>query len=73
MEALSVSVCRALVSSLSEFWTILARQTLTDKASIGGTSWAIDPVSNKMVVTADRTVSGAELTRLSGVVKGLGS
>ncbi|MBO0515977.1 S1 family peptidase, partial [Streptomyces beijiangensis] len=73
MEALSVSVCRARIvqNSLKELTS--ARQTLTDKASIGGTSWAIDPVSNKMVVTADRTVSGAELTRLSGVVKGLGS
>ncbi|WUJ19764.1 S1 family peptidase [Streptomyces sp. NBC_00390] len=49
-----------------------ARQTLTDKASIPGTSWATDPVTNKVVVTADRTVSGAEWTKLQQVVKGLG-
>ncbi|WP_329115020.1 S1 family peptidase [Streptomyces sp. NBC_01465] len=62
---------RIVQNSLAELKT--ARQTLTDKASIGGTSWALDPVSNKMVVTADRTVSGAEWSKLSSVVKGLGS
>ncbi|MEV8569018.1 S1 family peptidase [Streptomyces sp. NPDC051322] len=50
-----------------------ARRTLVAKASLPGTSWAVDPVSNKMVVTADRTVSGAELGKLDGIVKGLGS
>lgn len=33
-----------------------ARQALSDKATIPGTSWAVDPVTNKIVVTADRTV-----------------
>ncbi|MFF8846203.1 S1 family peptidase [Streptomyces sp. NPDC015127] len=50
-----------------------ARQTLADKARIPGTSWATDPVTNKLVVTADRTVGGAELTKLQEVVKGLGA
>lgn len=50
-----------------------ARQTLTDKASIPGTSWAVDPVSNKVVVTADRTVDGAAWDKLSKVVDGLGA
>ncbi|MBT2369634.1 S1 family peptidase [Streptomyces sp. ISL-10] len=50
-----------------------ARQTLADRASIPGTSWATDPVTNKLVVTADRTVKGAELTKLQDVVKGLGA
>ncbi|NUL03917.1 S1 family peptidase [Streptomyces lunaelactis] len=49
-----------------------ARLTLTTKATIPGTSWAVNPVTNKVVVTADRTVTGAELTKLSAVVKGLG-
>ncbi|WP_351236007.1 S1 family peptidase [Streptomyces sp. NPDC002133] len=49
-----------------------ARQTLTDRATIPGTSWATDPVTNKVVVTADRTVEGAAWTRLQEVVKGLG-
>ncbi|MET7620964.1 S1 family peptidase [Streptomyces sp. NPDC005408] len=49
-----------------------ARQTLTTKATIPGTSWAVDPVTNKVVVTADRTVKGAAWTKLSQVVKTLG-
>ncbi|MGW1136026.1 S1 family peptidase [Streptomyces zhihengii] len=50
-----------------------ARQTLSDKATIPGTSWATDPVTNKVVVTADRTVAGAELAKLKKVVDGLGA
>ncbi|MFJ5224812.1 S1 family peptidase [Streptomyces sp. NPDC088400] len=50
-----------------------ARQTLTTKATIPGTSWAVDPVTNKVVVTADRTVKGDALKKLTGVVDGLGS
>ncbi|MFJ8751273.1 S1 family peptidase [Streptomyces sp. NPDC102441] len=50
-----------------------ARQTLSDKATIPGTSWAVDPVSNKVVVTADRTVDGAAWDKLSKVVDGLGT
>ncbi|MFF8832762.1 S1 family peptidase [Streptomyces sp. NPDC015131] len=50
-----------------------ARQTLKTKATIPGTSWAVDPVSNKVVVTADRTVKGANWEKLNQVVKGLGA
>ncbi|MEV4946980.1 S1 family peptidase [Streptomyces sp. NPDC053755] len=50
-----------------------ARQTLTERATIPGTAWATDPVTNKVVVTADRTVSGARLTQLRQVVQSLGS
>lgn len=50
-----------------------ARQTLADKASVPGTSWAVDPVSNKVVVTADRTVGKADWAKLGKVVDGLGS
>ncbi|MDG9687363.1 S1 family peptidase [Streptomyces sp. DH18] len=49
-----------------------ARATLTDKATIPGTSWAVDPVSNKVLVTADSTVDGAAWKKLSAVVEGLG-
>lgn len=49
------------------------RRTLKEKASIPGTSWAVDPVTNKVVVTADRTVEGESLNRLTDVVKALGS
>ncbi|MCX5202177.1 S1 family peptidase [Streptomyces sp. NBC_00237] len=50
-----------------------ARTALAGKASIPGTSWATDPVSNKIVVTADRTVKGASLAKLDKAVKALGS
>ncbi|GAA2512261.1 S1 family peptidase [Streptomyces gobitricini] len=50
-----------------------ARQTLKSRATIPGTSWAVDPVSNKVVVTADRTVGKADWEKLGQVVKGLGS
>jgi streptogrisin D len=49
-----------------------ARTTLREDATIPGTSWATDPVSDKVVVTADRTVSPAEWATLGKVVDGLG-
>ncbi|MGW9131695.1 S1 family peptidase [Streptomyces sp. NPDC055681] len=61
---------RVVTNSLAELTS--ARQTLTAKATIPGTSWAVDPVSNKVVVTADRTVDGAAWDRLGAVVDGLG-
>ncbi|MFD9907135.1 S1 family peptidase [Streptomyces sp. NPDC059063] len=61
---------RVVENSLAELKS--ARAALTDKASIPGTSWATDPATNKVVVTADRTVKGADLAKLDKVVKGLG-
>lgn len=49
-----------------------AHSTLKRDATIPGTSWATDPTTNKVVVTADRTVSKAEWAKLTEVVKGLG-
>ncbi|MFC3577347.1 S1 family peptidase [Streptomyces yaanensis] len=50
-----------------------ARTTLKKDATIPGTSWTTDPRTDKVVVTADRTVSKAEWSRLGEVVAGLGS
>ncbi|MGW8885523.1 S1 family peptidase [Streptomyces sp. NPDC055749] len=61
---------RVVENSAAEL--LSARQTLTDRATIPGTSWAVDPVSNKMVVTADRTVKGAAWDKLAAVVEKLG-
>ncbi|MFJ4921440.1 S1 family peptidase [Streptomyces sp. NPDC088725] len=61
---------KIVANSLKELKS--ARQTLSDKASIPGTSWAVDPVTDKVVVTADRTVKGDALAKLDSVVKGLG-
>ncbi|MER5435960.1 S1 family peptidase [Streptomyces sp. NPDC002588] len=49
-----------------------ARGALEADAAIPGTAWVTDPRTDKVVVTADRTVSGADWTRLTKVVDGLG-
>ncbi|NEA47684.1 S1 family peptidase [Streptomyces sp. SID10815] len=49
-----------------------ARTTLAERATLPGTSWALDPVGDKVVVTADRTVSGAAWAKLAKIVDGLG-
>ncbi|MEV5685167.1 MULTISPECIES: S1 family peptidase [unclassified Streptomyces] len=61
---------RVVRNSLAELKS--ARATLTDRAAVPGTAWAVDPVSNKVVVTADRTVDGAAWDKVSAVVDGLG-
>ncbi|GAB2872119.1 S1 family peptidase [Streptomyces deserti] len=48
-------------------------QTLKAKATIPGTSWAVDPRTNKILVTADSTVTGAKWDRLESTVQSLGS
>ncbi|MGW0080183.1 S1 family peptidase [Streptomyces sp. NPDC003393] len=50
-----------------------AARTLKTRATIPGTSWAVDPRTNKVVVTADRTVTGARWDRLRSTVQSLGS
>jgi streptogrisin D len=50
-----------------------AAQTLKTKATMAGTAWAVDPRTNKVVVTADSTVTGAKWNRLQSTVQGLGS
>ncbi|MFI6349275.1 S1 family peptidase [Streptomyces sp. NPDC050560] len=50
-----------------------AQSTLKQKATIPGTSWGVDPVSNKVVATADSTVKGAKLDQFKKVAKSLGS
>ncbi|MEV6841762.1 S1 family peptidase, partial [Streptomyces sp. NPDC051133] len=50
-----------------------AAKTLKAKATIPGTSWAIDPRTNKVQVTADSSVTGAKWNRLQSTVQSLGS
>ncbi|MET8957316.1 S1 family peptidase [Streptomyces sp. NPDC004533] len=49
-----------------------SRRVLKIKASIPGTSWSMDPISNRLVVKADRTVTGDRLAQLNKVVRSLG-
>ncbi|WP_455431692.1 S1 family peptidase [Streptomyces capillispiralis] len=62
---------RVVANSLAELKS--ARTTLQQDATIPGTSWVTDPTTNKVVVTADRTVSEAEWAKLTKVVDGLGA
>ncbi|MFD6435588.1 S1 family peptidase [Streptomyces venezuelae] len=61
---------RIVENSLAELKS--ARATLDDKAAVPGTSWAMDPATNKVVVTVDRTVKGAKLDKVDSIVKSLG-
>ncbi|MFI7321445.1 S1 family peptidase [Streptomyces venezuelae] len=61
---------RIVENSLAELKS--ARATLDAKAAVPGTSWAMDPATNKVVVTADRTVKGAKLDKVTSIVKSLG-
>ncbi|OSP40708.1 serine protease [Streptomyces sp. 13-12-16] len=62
---------RVVANSLAELKS--ARTTLEQDATIPGTAWVTDPTTNKVVVTADRTVSEAEWAKLTEVVDGLGA
>ncbi|WP_239150594.1 S1 family peptidase [Streptomyces sp. SID8111] len=62
---------RVVAHSLAELKR--ARTTLEKDASIPGTAWVTDPTTNKVVVTADRTVSKADWAKLTEVVEGLGA
>jgi streptogrisin D len=62
---------RIVENSLAEIKS--AHTTLKQDATIPGTSWMTDPTTNKVVVTADRTVSKAEWAKLTKVVDGLGT
>lgn len=48
-------------------------RTLKSEATIPGTSWAVDPRTNRILVTADSTVTGDKWNRLESTVESLGS
>lgn len=50
-----------------------AASTLKSEATIPGTAWAVDPRTNKVLVTADSTVTGDDWNRLESTVDTLGS
>ncbi|MFD9541915.1 S1 family peptidase [Streptomyces sp. NPDC060022] len=49
-----------------------AKNTLSRKATVPGTSWALDPRTNQVLVTADRTVAGERWDKLESAVADLG-
>ncbi len=49
-----------------------ATAMLREKASTTGTAWAVDPSTNKVIVTADSTVTGARWDNLVSTVRSMG-
>ncbi|MFD5430220.1 S1 family peptidase [Streptomyces sp. NPDC127084] len=49
-----------------------ATESLSDKAAVPGTAWSIDPRTNQVLVTADRTVTGSRWDRIESAVESLG-
>ncbi|MEU9451075.1 S1 family peptidase [Streptomyces sp. NPDC048277] len=65
------AVVRQVANSTKDLQAAAA--TLKTKATIPGTAWAIDPKTNKVVVSADSTVTGTKWDTLESTVKSLGS
>ncbi|MEV5551308.1 S1 family peptidase [Streptomyces sp. NPDC052309] len=65
------AVVREVDNSIAELRT--GAQTLRSEAAVPGTAWAVDPRTNKILVTADSTVTGARWDRLESTVESLGS
>ncbi|MEU9862561.1 S1 family peptidase [Streptomyces sp. NPDC047971] len=64
------AVARSVQNSRSAL--VSAMDSLGDKASVPGTAWAIDPRTNQVLVTADRTVTGERWDTVEGAVRALG-
>ncbi|MFI2186451.1 S1 family peptidase [Streptomyces sioyaensis] len=74
-DAASVTAKGAVAKVVQNSLTALkaGAKTLRDNASIPGTAWSIDPKTNKIVVVADRTVTGAKMATLSKTTGGMGA
>ncbi|MFE3659640.1 S1 family peptidase [Streptomyces sp. NPDC059165] len=64
------AVARSVRNSLASLKT--ATRTLSSRATVPGTAWAVDPRTNQILVTADRTVTGGRWDRVESAVKSLG-
>lgn len=73
-DAASVKAKGAVAKVVHNSMTALksGAKTLRETAAVPGTAWAIDPKTNKIVVTADRTVTGAKMATLSKATTGMG-
>ncbi|MFJ6080222.1 S1 family peptidase [Streptomyces sp. NPDC092369] len=62
---------REVDNSLAELQA--GARTLKADATVPGTAWAVDPRTNKIVVTADSTVTGSKWNQVESTVQGLGA
>ncbi|MGW1894564.1 S1 family peptidase [Streptomyces sp. NPDC002004] len=65
------AVPRQVSNSMAELKA--AAHTLRQRAAVPGTAWAIDPRTNRIRVTTDRTVTGAKWNRVESTVRSLGA
>ncbi|SEF12626.1 streptogrisin D [Streptomyces sp. 2112.3] len=74
-DAKSVTAKGAVAKVVHNSMTALkaGAKTLRDSASVPGTAWSIDPKTNKIVVLADRTVTGAKMATLNKATQGMGA
>ncbi|MFF8787917.1 S1 family peptidase [Streptomyces sp. NPDC015125] len=74
-DAKSVTAKGAVAKVVHNSMTALkaGAKTLRDSASVPGTAWSIDPKTNKIVVLADRTVTGAKMATLNKATSGMGA
>ncbi|MFE7384363.1 S1 family peptidase [Streptomyces zhihengii] len=63
------AVARGVDNSMDDLRS--AAGTLAARAAVPGTAWAVDPRTNRLVVTADRTVRGGSWDRLEAAVGAL--
>ncbi|MFD6417720.1 S1 family peptidase [Streptomyces sp. NPDC060194] len=63
------AVARTVRNSMGELRS--AKGTLSRTAAVPGTAWAVDPRTNQVLVTADRTVTGERWDRLESAVDAL--
>ncbi|GAA3002824.1 S1 family peptidase [Kitasatospora albolonga] len=72
--AQQVRVTGALPRLVSRSGAELASATseLDRRATVPGTAWAVDPVSNQVVLTVDDSVGGERLAQVAGVAEQLG-
>jgi streptogrisin D len=72
--AAAVTAAGATPRYVTRSGAVLAAADATLKATLKtpGTSFAVDPVSNQILVTADSTVSGAKLAAVKAIVAKLG-
>ncbi|WP_338931764.1 S1 family peptidase [Streptomyces netropsis] len=66
------STARARAVRFADETLAATMATLDASEEIPGTAWVTDPKLNRVVVTADPTVTGAKLTQLDTVLKPLG-
>lgn len=64
------AVVRSVENSSAELTS--ATDSLSRRAAVPGTAWAVDPRTNQILVTADRTVTGEKWDRVEAAVAALG-